>query len=191
MSINNFSVSIILFILLAVAVLAIAVIIPVLIGVYVYRDAKSLNLNAVMWTLIAVLVPGYIGLIAYLIVRSQSSHYNCPTCNASIQPEFVVCPNCGSRLKANCENCGKPVDSTWQNCPHCGTAIPEELRTVSTVTIQKKSLPKGLIVVIIIPLVFLIISLIAGITLFAVRTTRSVSQEKYFEYNVAPDKQIN
>ena len=36
---------------------------PLLIGVYVYRDAKRRNMNAPLWTIIAILAPSLIGFI--------------------------------------------------------------------------------------------------------------------------------
>ena len=49
--------------------LLLLLLIPILIGVYVYRDAKRRQMNAVAWTAIAVLAPTFIGLIIYLLVR--------------------------------------------------------------------------------------------------------------------------
>ena len=37
--------------------------IPVLIGVYVWRDAKGRGMNAPLWTLVSVLAPSLIGFI--------------------------------------------------------------------------------------------------------------------------------
>lgn len=43
--------------------LAALICIPVLVGVYVYRDANSRGMNAALWTLIAILAPALIGFI--------------------------------------------------------------------------------------------------------------------------------
>lgn len=51
--------------------------IPVLIGVYVYRDAKRRNMNALLWTLIAILAPSLIGFIIYLFVRGNYDDLQC------------------------------------------------------------------------------------------------------------------
>ena len=45
--------------------------VPILIGVYVYRDARRRGMNAVLWTLIAVAAPALIGFIIYLLVRGK------------------------------------------------------------------------------------------------------------------------
>ena len=44
--------------------------IPVIVGVYVYRDAKRRGMNAALWTLVAVFAPSLIGFIIYLLVSS-------------------------------------------------------------------------------------------------------------------------
>lgn len=49
-------------------ILAAVVGIPILIGVYVYKDAESRRMNATLWTLVAVFAPGLTGLIIYLLV---------------------------------------------------------------------------------------------------------------------------
>ena len=43
------------------------IILSIIIGIYVYKDAKSIGKNAVLWTIVALFVPLYIGLIVYLI----------------------------------------------------------------------------------------------------------------------------
>jgi len=49
--------------------LAVFIGIPVMIGVYVYKDAQSRRMNAVLWTLVAIFAPGLTGFIIYLLVR--------------------------------------------------------------------------------------------------------------------------
>ena len=44
----------------------------VAIGVYVYRDARNRGLNAVLWTLIALLAPSLVGFIIYLYFHSYT-----------------------------------------------------------------------------------------------------------------------
>ena len=85
------------------AVLAIAV--PVAIGVYVYKDAKERHMNPVLWTVIAVLAPGFIGFIIYLIARNDHPALSCPKCGHGISESFAVCPSCGYSLKNNCPFC--------------------------------------------------------------------------------------
>lgn len=51
-------------------ILIFAIGIPIIIGVFVYRDAeKRVDCSPWLWALVAALVPSYIGLVVYLIVR--------------------------------------------------------------------------------------------------------------------------
>jgi hypothetical protein len=80
-------------------------IIPVMIGVFVYRDASERGMNALLWTIVAVFVPSLIGLIIYLIFRENYSSLSCASCGERVRPEFVNCPSCGAGLKDKCPSC--------------------------------------------------------------------------------------
>ena len=56
--------------------------IPVCIGVYVYRDARDRGMEPVLWTVVAVLIPSFIGLIIYLVARTKYSVLRCARCGA-------------------------------------------------------------------------------------------------------------
>jgi RNA polymerase subunit RPABC4/transcription elongation factor Spt4 len=43
----------------------------------------------------------------------------CPGCGARVQSEFVVCPNCHTKLKKSCSNCGRALNLRWGVCPYC------------------------------------------------------------------------
>ena len=87
-------------VIFSLVVLAALLTIPVMIGVYVCRDAKRRGMNAALWTLIAVAAPALIGFIIYLLVRgiiltcnvrsvpslSQSSIRSVPTAEQSCAP---------------------------------------------------------------------------------------------------------
>lgn len=48
--------------------------VPIVIGVLVYRDARRQEMPAPLgWALAAALVPSFIGLVVYLVVRSSNS----------------------------------------------------------------------------------------------------------------------
>lgn len=81
----------------------------ILIGVLVYKDAIKREMsNPILWALLVVFAPSFIGLIIYFIVRSsypkQQFHTpnkmdTCSFCGCEIQSDYVVCPHCGTSLK--------------------------------------------------------------------------------------------
>ena len=146
-------------------VAALFLVLPILIGVYVYRDANSRGMNAALWTLIAALAPSGIGLIIYLVVRSDYNSFECPNCKAPILEEYATCPKCGTSLKAKCTNCGKAIASGWQNCAHCGEPIPGDAKIPTLPKRKDNGLGKILVAVILIP-VLIISTLIFGLASF-------------------------
>jgi hypothetical protein len=178
--------SIVWLLFMAIA-LACVVLIPALIGVYVYRDAKSRNMDAVLWTLVAILIPSFIGLIIYLVIRTNNTNLNCPQCQKPVAPEYALCPYCGMSLKATCPICAAPVDGGWKLCPKCGTELPQQTSTETYVAPKKdKKLVRILVIAILAPILLLTVAL--G-SLFALRgetqttlagTNMSVEDEKEF-----------
>ena len=146
-------------------VAALFLVLPILIGVYVYRDANSRGMNAALWTLIAALAPSGIGLIIYLVVRSDYNSFECPNCKAPILEEYATCPKCGTSLKAKCTNCGKAIASGWQNCAHCGEPIPGDAKIPTLPKRKDNGLGKILVAVILIP-VLIISTLVFGLASF-------------------------
>lgn len=146
---------------LLILAFALCIAVPTVIGVYVYKDAKRRSMNPVLWTLIAVLAPGFIGLIIYLIIRSNYSEKNCPQCGKRVHESFSVCPSCGYSLKNRCPNCSMPLEPDWNICPNCANPVPPEMRPQNPVKPKKdKGLKIILALVIIIPL--LLCALIVG-----------------------------
>ena len=98
--------------------------------VWVYRDAERRGMNGVLWALL-VLIGNLIGLLIYLIVRSDTvltpeccaPTQTCPKCQESIDAKFTFCPHCGKRLEEVCPKCEKPVDESWKVCPHCSEKL--------------------------------------------------------------------
>ena len=144
-------------VLFLVVYLAVLVGIPVLVGVYVFRDASRRGMNAVLWTLVAVLAPVFVGLIIYLLVRGSYSDLKCPNCAAPVTEQYLSCPRCGARLKASCPNCAAPVEPDWKVCPHCGNPLPEFGESFTPpVRRQDKTLWKILLVVILIAILLIL-----------------------------------
>jgi len=144
--------------------LSVFLIVPILIGVYVYRDANRRGMNALVWTLITLFAPSLIGFIIYLLVRSSYSDLECPKCGTTIKEEYVLCPKCGAKLRPFCPNCSAPVEPDWKVCPRCAASLEEIAQDVVVPTRKKdKSLGVILLLVILIP----VILIIAFVGLFA------------------------
>ena len=160
---------------------------PILIGVYVYRDASRRGMNAVLWTLIAILAPSLIGFIIYLLVRGNYSNLKCPRCEATVSEQFVVCPKCGAKLRPTCPNCSTPVEPDWTVCPKCAQPLPEiQEDIVAPIRPKDKTLWKILAAIIIIPIVLILafgtfFSINSGSTSF-----REVSLDTYFNDQELP-----
>lgn len=135
--------------------------IPVLIGVFVYRDSAKRNMNAVLWTLIAVLAPTFIGLIIYLIVRADHSPLKCPSCSQTVTDRYTVCPKCGAKLKLTCDKCSFPVEPQWHICPNCAEPLPENQKSPLPAPRNDKGLVGILIAVILIPIALCIVLILA------------------------------
>lgn len=88
------SVSIVLGALLSIA----GIVLTVLLCAWVYRDAKSKYMNGVLWTLLVLLIPSYIGLIIYLVVRMDNNKVVCSKCNKAVNGSNKFCSNCGEEL---------------------------------------------------------------------------------------------
>ena len=98
------------------------------VGIYVYRDAAKRGMDPLLWTVVAVLVPYFIGLVVYLVVR-QSHGGTCPSCSAAIPEPANFCQSCGRVLRLQCPTCNAPVPADGKFCPACGTAIGQTAAT--------------------------------------------------------------
>jgi RNA polymerase subunit RPABC4/transcription elongation factor Spt4 len=48
----------------------------------------------------------------------------CPGCARKVHLDWVVCPNCHTKLKKKCHHCKSLMDLPWNICPFCGTTVP-------------------------------------------------------------------
>jgi hypothetical protein len=116
------------------------------IGYWVYKDAKRRIEDK--WLVLAAtafgLVLPFLGALIYMLFRPpeyledvrereleiraieqrlQLRDRNCPVCRAEVDPSFLVCPVCTTRLRQPCENCNAPLEALWQVCPYCETPV--------------------------------------------------------------------
>ena len=86
----------------AMIVLALIIILPFIVGFFVYRDARQRDLNALLWAFVAALVPVFMGLIIYFLVRGNYANVRSPQCGTTVQESFTECPKCGDKLRPSC-----------------------------------------------------------------------------------------
>lgn len=113
---------------------------------WVYRDIRSRTRDRFM-RILAVIVAALLflpGILIYLILRPSHTleeEYQhtleeetllqsveeapvCPGCNRRVDRDWIVCPNCHTRLKKTCQHCGKTIELPWNLCPYCATPVP-------------------------------------------------------------------
>lgn len=176
--------------IVAFVYLAVLIVVPILVGVYVFRDARRRGMNAALWTLIAVLVPILVGFIIYLLVRGNYPDLKCPQCGAPVRESYVSCPQCGARLKASCPNCSAPVEPDWKVCPRCASPLPQNPPNIQT-PMRKKDRGLGVVlaVVILVPLALLLFALFSFSVLAPTSRGNGVASLPVDEYLAMTDNQ--
>jgi RNA polymerase subunit RPABC4/transcription elongation factor Spt4 len=110
--------------------------------IWTFRDmrARARDAFAQLLASLMVLILGPFGVILYLILRPRESlaekyersleeeallqdieeRHICPGCKQPIEPDYVLCPICHTRLRRPCIHCGRLVHPRWSVCPYCG-----------------------------------------------------------------------
>lgn len=123
------------------SVLGILALLYVLSVVWVARDSYLRDAPWVLWTVVAV-IP-LVGVIAYCLLRPSllqidrdeqeleiaikrrelMKYGECAKCGYPVEADYVLCPNCLTRLKNLCPTCGRALDPSWRVCPYCGGTV--------------------------------------------------------------------
>jgi len=126
--------------------IAVGVVFWLAIGFWTYKDARRRIANPWLVALATVigLVPPFFGALVYMLFRPPEyldevrereleiraieerladGRSECPVCRAEVEPSFLVCPVCTTRLKEACVVCKAPLEPLWQMCPHCETPV--------------------------------------------------------------------
>jgi len=113
---------------------------------WTYRDIKRRSRDVVT-RILATLVSAVLflpGILIYLILRpplTLEEDYqqtleeeallqtieetsSCPGCSRRVQPDWMACPGCHTRLKKKCQNCGRLIELSWNVCPYCANVVP-------------------------------------------------------------------
>jgi RNA polymerase subunit RPABC4/transcription elongation factor Spt4 len=110
--------------------------------IWTFRDIQKRTTDILVQILatILVLLFNFPGLWLYLILRPPDTlaevyarsleeealmhdmprNSTCPGCKSFVEDEFLVCPECGARLKRACATCGRLLRPQWRLCPYCG-----------------------------------------------------------------------
>jgi RNA polymerase subunit RPABC4/transcription elongation factor Spt4 len=115
------------------------------VGYWVFKDARRRIEDP--WLVGAAtvlgLVPPFIGAFIYMLFRppeyledvrereleikameeSLGTAERCPVCRAVVEPTFLACPVCTTKLKEACRRCKAPLEPLWQVCPYCETPV--------------------------------------------------------------------
>lgn len=131
--------------------------------IWTYRDIRSRTRNRLVHFL-AVLVSAILflpGVLIYLLLRpartiedeyqksleeetmlqSIEENMECPGCGRQIQKEWIVCPNCHTRLKKPCHRCKHLLELNWSLCPYCATPVPGARKENASIDDALQELP--------------------------------------------------
>jgi RNA polymerase subunit RPABC4/transcription elongation factor Spt4 len=112
---------------------------------WVYKDARRRIEDpwlVAMATLLGA-IPPFLGPLIYMLFRppeyiedvrereleikameeNLDAVERCPVCRAAIEPNFLACPVCTTKLKDSCRRCKAPLEPLWQICPFCETPV--------------------------------------------------------------------
>jgi len=117
--------------------------------IWTFRDIRSRTRDVFAQLLATLLVAVFNlpGLLLYLILRPRVTLMEsyeraleeeallrdveersvCPSCNSPIEKDFLICPECHTRLKRACPSCKRLLDLRWTVCPYCGVDLQSPL----------------------------------------------------------------
>jgi hypothetical protein len=55
--------------------------------------------------------------------RLLQAEPHCPVCLSDVEPSYLVCPVCTTRLREQCASCDAALDPLWQACPYCAAPV--------------------------------------------------------------------
>lgn len=113
---------------------------------WTYRDIRS-RVKDPLVRILAVLLVAVLflpGVVVYLVLRpprTMEDDYQqmleeeallqaieersaCPGCSRHTDENWIVCPNCYTKLRKKCHKCGQLMKLPWSLCPFCGTPEP-------------------------------------------------------------------
>ena len=92
---------------------------------YVSRDVKRRGMDAKLWMLVCLVLPGGIGAVVYFLLR-QPVLSRCPNCSTAMASHFHFCPQCQFQMAPVCGTCHRGVKITDVFCTQCGHDLAED-----------------------------------------------------------------
>ena len=116
---------------------------------WVRKDARRRIEDRVLVALATLLgaIPPFIGPLIYMLFRPPEyledvrereleiraiehglggRDLRCSVCRADVEPDYLICPVCTTKLRQACVGCGRPLEPAWQVCPYCETPVADE-----------------------------------------------------------------
>ena len=118
--------------------------------IWTFRDIESRSRSVITQVFATLLVVFFFlpGALLYLILRPKETldeafqralqeEYMlqdleelplCPTCRHYVHNDYLLCPQCHTRLRETCPACDHLVELRWSMCPYCATPLttPDE-----------------------------------------------------------------
>jgi RNA polymerase subunit RPABC4/transcription elongation factor Spt4 len=110
--------------------------------IWTFRDIRSRTRDvfAQLLATLLVIVFSLPGLLLYVILRpndTMAAGYEraleeeallrdveerslCPNCKAPAERDYLICPECRTRLRRKCSRCSRLLDLRWGVCAYCG-----------------------------------------------------------------------
>ena len=121
---------------------------------WVRKDARRriANPTVVLFATLLGAIPPFLGPLIYMLFRPPEyledirerdleikaiesrlggSDLRCRVCGCEVEPDFLVCPVCTTKLRAACTACGRPLEPAWQVCPYCETPVVDRPVTLA------------------------------------------------------------
>ena len=119
---------------------------------WVYKDARRrIEDPMLVWLATILGIVPFVGPVIYMLFRPPEyledvrereleikameenlGGERCPVCRAEVDPSFLACPVCTTKLKQACRRCKAPLEPLWQICPYCETPVEAVPRAVES-----------------------------------------------------------
>ncbi len=133
--------------------------------IWTFRDIRSRSRD-ILAQILATLVVAILnlpGLLIYVMVRpretlaeaydraleeeallqSLEERELCPSCGVRTEPDWLLCPNCHTKLKKSCHYCGRAMHLRWTVCPYCGASDRPAVTSSATMDMAQPAYPPG------------------------------------------------